>query len=163
MTCSGGTAALDMMLYYAAEQHGVKLAAHAADVFMHERIRDSQDHQRMPLRARVGVSHPKLLRAIELIESNTERPHSQSQLAELVGLSSRQVERLFRRYMGTTPRQYALDHRLRRARALLRTTSLGVLEVALAVGFSTASHFTKSYRDHYGVTPTQDRAPGQSR
>jgi transcriptional regulator GlxA family with amidase domain len=160
MTCSGGTAALDMMLHYAAEQHGQALAGQAAEVFMHERIRDNQDHQRMPLRARLGISHPKLLQAIELIESNTDRPHSQLELARSVGLSSRQVERLFRRYLSTTPRQYALDHRLRRARTLLRTTSLGVLEVALAVGFATASHFTKSYRDYFGVTPTQDRSLG---
>ena len=111
----------------------------------------------MPLRTRIGVSHPRLLQAVELIEANTERPYSQDELASRVGLSSRQVERLFRRYLNTTPRQYALDHRLRRARMLLRSTSLGVLDVAMAVGFATASHFTKSYRDHFGVTPTHDR------
>lgn len=163
MTCSGGTAALDMMLHHVSEQHGHAVAAQVADVFMHERIRDGQEHQRMPLRTRIGVSHPKLLQAVELIEANTDRPYSQDELARRVGLSSRQVERLFRRYLGTTPRQYALTHRLRRARMLLRNTSLGVLDVALAVGFATASHFTKSYRDHFGVTPTRDRGAGAAR
>lgn len=98
-----------------------------------------------------------LLQAVEIIEANTERPYPQDELARRVGLSSRQVERLFRRYLDTTPRQYALAHRLRRARSLLRSTSLGVLDVAMTVGFATASHFTKSYRDHFGVTPTRDR------
>jgi transcriptional regulator GlxA family with amidase domain len=128
---------------------------------MHERIRDSLDHQCMPLRMRIGVSHPKLLQAVEIIEANMDRPYSQDELARRVGLSSRQVERLFRRYLDTTPRQFALAHHLRRARMLLRSTSLGVLEVAMTVGFATASHFTKSYRDQFGVTPTRDRTAGR--
>lgn len=163
MTCSGGVAALDMMLQHVAEQHGHALAAQTADIFVHERIRDSLEHQRMPLRMRIGVSHPRLLQAVEIIEANTERPFTQDELARRVGLSSRQVERLFRRYLDTTPRQYALAHRLKRARMLLRTTSLCVLDVAMTVGFATASHFTKSYRDHFGVTPTRDRGvvPGR--
>jgi transcriptional regulator GlxA family with amidase domain len=112
----------------------------------------------MPLRIRVGASHPKLLKAIELLEAESEDAFNRDALADRVGLSGRQLERLFRKHIGTTPRMYHLRHRLQRARRLLRQTSLPVIEVALACGFTTASHFAKSYRDQFGVTPSSDRS-----
>ncbi len=157
ITCSGGIAVLDAMLSRVSEQHGRALAAQVADIMMQERIRDNQEQQRMPLPARLGVNHPKLVQAIELIECNPDRPYTQLELANRVGLSIRQIERLFRRYLDITPRQYSLQHRLKRARLLLRNTSLGVLEVAVAVGFSTASHFTRSYKQHFRLTPSEER------
>ena len=157
VTCSGGIAVIDAMLARVSEHHGRTLATQVADIMMQERIRDSQDLQRMPLPARLGVNHPKLVQAIEYIECSQDQPYTQIELAARVGLSSRQLERLFRRYLDITPSQYALRHRLKRARNLLRTTSLGVLQVAVAAGFSTASHFTKSYKHFFQLTPSQER------
>ncbi len=158
LTCSGGTAALDLMLEIIGARHGRELAAQVADACILDRIRSRGDPQRMPLRLRVGVSHPKLLRAIELIETSHEHRTSQRQLAGGVGLSERQLERLFRKYLDTTPSRYARDYRLARARDLLRQTGMSVIEVAIACGFTTASHFTKSYRERFGTTPGEDRA-----
>jgi len=157
LTCSGGTAALDLMLEIIGSRHGRALAGQVADACILDRIRSRGDPQRMPLRLRLGVSHPKLLRAIELIESSQEHRTNQRQLAGGVGLSERQLERLFRRYLDTTPSRYARDHRLARARDLLRQTGMSVIEVAIACGFTTASHFTKSYRERFGKTPGEDR------
>jgi transcriptional regulator GlxA family with amidase domain len=157
ITSSGGISVIDAILARVREQHGRALAAQVADILMQERIRDGQDLQRMPLPVRLGVNHPRLVQAIELIECNLERPYSQGELASRVGLSSRQIERLFRRYLDVTPSQYALQHRLKRARQLLRNTSMGVLEVAVVLGFTTASHFTKSYKQHFQLTPSEDR------
>lgn len=111
----------------------------------------------MPLRTRIGVSHPKLLHYVELLESDGEMQYSQRELAEQVGLSSRQLERLFRKYLGTTPSRYYMDHRLRRARSLLRSTSLSIIDVAIACGFTSHSHFSKSYRERFGTTPRAER------
>lgn len=157
LTCSGGTAALDLMLEIIGSRHGRALAGQVADACILDRIRTRGDPQRMPLRLRLGVSHPKLLRAIELIEISQEHRTNQRQLAGGVGLSERQLERLFRRYLDTTPSRYARDHRLARARDLLRQTRMSVIEVAIACGFTTASHFTKSYRERFGKTPGEDR------
>jgi transcriptional regulator GlxA family with amidase domain len=157
VTCSGGTAALDLMLEMMGSRHGTELASQVADACVLDRIRTRGDSQRMPLRLRLGVSHPKLLRAIELIERSQEQRTSQRQLAGGVGLSERQLERLFRRYLDTTPSRYARDHRLARARDLLRQTGMSVIEVAVACGFATASHFTKSYRERFGKSPGEDR------
>jgi transcriptional regulator GlxA family with amidase domain len=156
-TCSGGTAALDLMLSIIALDHGRELATACAEAFIHERIRDRHDPQRMALRARLGVSHPKLIKVIELMEGSLEEPLARSLLARKTGLSTRQLERLFRKYLVRTPTRYYLELRLQRARTLLLQTSLSVLDVALACGFVSASHFSKCYREYYAKTPRQER------
>ena len=158
VTCSGGTASLDMMLYLISQIHGQTLAAQVSDQFIHDRIRDPSDRQRMELRSRLGVSHPKLLTVVGLMEANLEEPMSQTELAKEAALSTRQLERLFRKYLSTTPTRYYLNLRLARARHLLRQTSLSILSVALACGFVSASHFSKCYRETYGRTPRAERA-----
>ena len=158
-TCAGGTAAIDLMLTLIGRQHGPQLAAEVADQFMHERIRDSHDHQRKSLPARLGVRHPKLLAIIDLMEANLEEPLSRTDLAAHAGLSARQLERLFRKYLNRSPARYYLELRLNRARLLLLQTELSIIDVALACGFVSASHFSKCYRDFFGHTPRRERNP----
>ncbi len=156
-TCAGGTAAVDLMLNVIGRQHGHELAAAVADQLMHERIRDQHDHQRTSLLARLGVRHPKLLSVIDLMERNLEEPLRRSELAREVGLSTRQLERLFRKYLRRSPARYYLELRLHRARLLLLQTNMSVIDVALACGFVSASHFSKCYRDFFGRTPRKER------
>ncbi len=156
-TCSGGTAALDLMLSLIALEHGRDLATQVAEQFIHERIREAHDQQRMSLRGRLGISHPKLLQVIEMMEQNLEEPLPRSALARANGLSTRQLERLFRKYLNRTPTRYYLELRLHRARALLNQTSLSILDVALACGFVSASHFSKCYREFFAKTPREER------
>jgi transcriptional regulator GlxA family with amidase domain len=156
-TCSGGTASLDMMLSLIALEHGRDLATQVAEQFIHERIRDTRDRQRMALRSRLGISHPKLLKAIGMMEDNLEEPLSRGELGRLAGLSTRQLERLFRKYLARTPTRYYLELRLHRARLLLTQTSMSVLDVALACGFVSASHFSKCYREFFHRTPREER------
>ncbi|MCG8354821.1 MAG: GlxA family transcriptional regulator [Kiloniellales bacterium] len=156
-TCSGGTAALDLMLSIVALEQGRDLAIQVAEQFFHERIRDGHDHQRMALRSRLGISHPKLLKVIGMMEENLEEPLPRSQLARRAQLSTRQLERLFRKYLGRTPTRYYLELRLYRARALLTQTAMSVLDVALACGFVSASHFSKCYREFFHKTPREER------
>jgi len=156
-TCSGGTAALDLMLNLIASQHGHELAASVSDQFIHERIRHAHDHQRMSLPARLGIRHPKLIAVIRLMEENIEEPLSRAQLARDAELSTRQLERLFRKYLQRTPTRHYLEIRLSRARLLLQQTDLSVLDVALACGFVSASHFSKCYREFFGKKPREER------
>jgi transcriptional regulator GlxA family with amidase domain len=156
-TCSGGTAAIDLMLNVIARQHGHELAVGVADQFLHERIRDHSDHQRMSLPARLGVRHPKLLKVIELMEENLEEPLSRNGLAATAGLSTRQLERLFRKYLNRSPARHYLELRLNKARLLLLQTNMSIIDVALACGFVSASHFSKCYRDFFGRTPRKER------
>lgn len=156
-TCAGGTAALDLSLRLIALHYDLATATAVADQLMHHRIRDGHEGQRMELRSRLGVSHPKLIAVIDQMEQSLEEPVNCSDLAIGVGLSTRQLERLFRKYLGTAPTKYYLSLRLNRARYLLRQTSLPILSVALACGFVSASHFSKCYREHFSRTPSQER------
>ncbi len=160
MTCAGGTAALDMMLHLIAEHHDHRLATAVAEAFIQDIIRHPDEPQRMNLRSRTGVSHPKLLGCITLMEANLEQPLLHNDLASAVGLSKRQMERLFSRYLDSTPSRYYMDLRLKMARRLLEQTSLPILEVALACGFSSPGHFSHRYRALFGVSPRQERSTG---
>jgi AraC family transcriptional regulator, glycine betaine-responsive activator len=157
LTCSGGTAALDLMLHLIATTHGQELATKVSEQCLMDRIRQPHDLQRMPYRVRLGIHHPKLIGAIEMMEANVEEPLGQEMLARYVGLSRRQLERLFRKHLGRTPAQYYLELRLQRARHLLYQTTMPIMNVAFATGFVSASHFSTCYRQLYGRTPRAER------
>jgi len=157
LTCSGGAASMDMMLYVIEQQHGHELAASVADSMIHPHIRRAGEPQRMDIQARTGVTHPDLLECIELIEANIEQPLTPAELAELVGISKRQLERLFRRYLNTTPARYYLTLRLETARRMLEKSSLKIIDVAIACGFKSAGHFSSRYFSSFGVTPRESR------
>jgi transcriptional regulator GlxA family with amidase domain len=160
-TSAGGTTALDMMLTLIASQHGQDLAAQVAEAVLHAPIRHHSENQRLSLPARIGARHPKLVAIIEKMEESLEEPLSPSVLAKQAGLSTRQLERLFRRYLDRSPKRYYLELRLKKARSLLLQTDLSVINVALACGFSSPSHFSKCYRGFYGRTPYRERGvPG---
>ncbi len=156
-TCSGGVAPLDMMLHIISKGHGRDLAGRISEQLMCERIRDHNDLQRVPLKLRIGTGQPKLTEAVALMEANMEEPISLDELAQHVGLSRRQLERLFKKYLNCVPTRYYLELRLERARLLLLQTSLPIVEIALASGFVSASHFSKCYREVYGRPPRDER------
>ncbi len=156
-TCAGGTAPIDMMLHEIRERHGVELATSISEQFMCERIRDKHDRQRVPLTQRIGTSQPKLAEAVSLMEANIEEPMTLDELSHHVGLSRRQLERLFQRYLHCVPTRYYLELRLERARQLLLQTSKPIVDIALACGFVSAPHFSKCYRDTFSVPPRDER------
>ena len=96
-------------------------------------------------------------RALSLMEKNIEEPISPSILAREVGMSTRQLERLFRRYLNRSPKRYYMELRLQKARNLLMQTEMSVINVALACGFASPSHFSKCYRTQYNTTPYRER------
>ena len=145
------------MLHLIAEKQGTEIASKISEQCLQDRVRQSHDHQRIPYRVRLGVHNPKLISAIEMMESNIEEPLNQEMLARYIGLSRRQLERLFRKHLGRTPAQYYLELRLERARHLLYQTSMPIMNVAFACGFVSASHFSTCYRQKYGRTPRAER------
>ena len=157
-TCAGGTAALDMMLSLIADDFDDDLVNRVCEQMLTDRVRAATDRQRLPLRARLGVQNARVLAIIELMEANLSEPLSLLDIADHVGLSRRQIERLFRQEMGRSPARYYLEIRLDRARHLLVQSTMPVVEVAIACGFVSASHFSKCYRELYAKSPQQERA-----
>ena len=160
-TCSGGVAPLDMMLNLIQAEHGSPLAVAISEEFICERIRGRNDRQRVPLKHHLGTSQPKLVEAISLMEANIEEPMSLDELSRHVGLSRRQLERLFQKHVRCVPTRYYLELRLARARQLLLQTTRPIVDIAFACGFVSAPHFSKCYRDRYGVPPREERRLGR--
>ena len=156
-TCSGGTSPVDMMLHFIKAQCGSEVSAGVAEQFIYERIRRSSDRQRVPLRHVVGNQSEKLVVAVELMEANIKEPISQADIAEYTGVSRRQLQRLFQRYLLCTPSRYYQQIRLARARELLHQTSMNLVEISTLTGFLSSSHFSKSYKEHYGHSPSTER------
>ncbi|MGM0858275.1 MAG: GlxA family transcriptional regulator [Pseudomonadota bacterium] len=159
-TASGGTAPLDMMLNLIGHDHGRELAAGISEMFIYERVRNEQDQQRVPLKHVLGTTQPKLLEIVALMESNLEEPIELDELASYVNVSRRQLERLFQRYLLCSPSRYYLKLRLTRARQLLKQTPLSIIEIASVCGFVSTPHFSKCYREYFGVPPRNERLGG---
>ncbi|WP_188789192.1 GlxA family transcriptional regulator [Salipiger pallidus] len=157
LSTAGGTSSIDLMLKLIADDHGEELANAVADQLIYSTIRTDRDTQRLSTPTRIGVRHPKLSQVIKMMEGNIEDPISPAILAREVGMSTRQLERLFRRYLTRSPKRYYMELRLQKARNLLMQTDMSVINVALACGFTSPSHFSKCYRAHYKTTPYRER------
>lgn len=156
-TCAGGTAALDMMLHLIRLRHGQQLAAAVSDQFIHAKIREPQERQRMEPEAREGISRPAFARAIDLMETHLEEVLGIEELCATAGISRRQMERAFQQHFRLSPQRYYLDLRLQRARSLLHYTDLPITEISVACGFAAASHFSRAYSAWAGRPPTAER------
>lgn len=156
-TCAGGFAAADMMLAMIAKDNPPELISSIADQIIFTPSSGARDEQRLSIPARIGVRNPKLVTIIQLMEDNLEDPISPSILATHAKISTRQLERLFRRYLNRSPKRYYMELRLQKARSLLLQTDMSVINVALACGFTSPSHFSKCYRTFFERTPYRER------
>lgn len=157
LTCTGGTAPLDLMLNLVGARLGQPLAAQVSEQFILERIRGATDPQPIPVDARVGFSRAELIEVVRLMEANIEEPLSLEELARLVRLSQRHLQRMFKIYLNVSPTHYYLTLRLKRARDLLRTTDASIARVTAVCGFHSPCHFSKAYRAQFGHAPSHER------
>ncbi|WP_233849408.1 GlxA family transcriptional regulator [Paraburkholderia sp. HD33-4] len=157
MTCTGGTAPLDLMLNLVGMRFGHAHAAQVSEQFIVDRIRGSRDFQHIPVDARVGFSRAELVEVVRLMEANIEEPLSLEEFARLVRLSQRQLQRMFKKFLSVSPTNYYLTLRLRRARELLRNTDASISHVTSICGFHSPCHFSKAYRAQYGYPPSVER------
>ena len=157
MTASGGTATADLMLHLIERDHGPDIATSVADQMVYNAVREPTAEQKVSLQSRSGMRNPHLVKAIARMQETIEAPLSAAEIASEIGISTRQLERLFGRYLNASPKKYFMELRLERARHLLVQTEASVIDVALACGFESAGHFSRVYRAAFGVTPTNQR------
>jgi len=158
MTCAGGTAPLDLMHALIRRQHTAALAQHVSEWLMHTEIRPAEELQRHSVVERYGVHHAGLVSVIDVIETHLSDPIPLDSLAQVAGVSTRQLTRLFHEQLGASPMDFARHLRLARARDLLRKSALRVADVGRATGFANAAHFATQYKSRYGITPKGERA-----
>ena len=157
LSCCGGGASIDFALTLVDLLFGATVQAQVKEVLCVDRVRGQEERQRVALQARFGVLQPKLTEAVTLMEANIEEPLSTDEIAQLAGISRRQLERLFKQYLGSLPSRYYLELRLKRARQLLRDTNHSIVQVGLMCGFSSGSHFSTAFGALFGNTPREER------
>jgi len=157
LSCCGGAASIDFALTLVEALFGPALQAQIKESLCVDRVRSADERQRVALQARFGALQPKLSEAVTLMETNIEEPLSTDDIAGLVGLSRRQLERLFKQYLGSLPSRYYLELRLQRARQLLLDTNHSIVQVGLMCGFSSGSHFSTAFGALFGNTPREER------
>jgi AraC family transcriptional regulator, L-arginine-responsive activator len=157
-TCAGMTATLDCVIHFLEQHESSELIAELTDRLCMDRIRSGEEKQRLPSRFLGRDIQPRLTMALELMENNLEEPLSTDDIAQLVHISRRQLERLFKQYLGIMPAKYYVQLRLERAKQLLCTTNISIVQVGLSCGFSSGPHFSASYKSFYDITPREERA-----
>jgi AraC family transcriptional regulator len=103
------------------------------------------------------IAGSKMRRLVEFIEENLDSDLSLHAMAAEVEMSPLYLARAFRAAVGQSPHQYVLTRRIERARELLRNTSMPVVDVAMAVGFSSQSHLSHWFLRQVGVSPAAYR------
>lgn len=162
MTCSGGAASTDLALQIVTALCGAALANASARYVFHESLRAAGEPQNPGAHEPLGGSAPVALRrAIAVMEENLEEPAPIPEICRRVEISQRQLERLFKTHVLTSPQAYYRDIRLDRARGFVTQTALSMREVAIACGFSSQVHFSRAYRRRFGITPSADRIEGR--
>jgi transcriptional regulator GlxA family with amidase domain len=152
-TTAGGAASMDMMLDRITADYGVALATWVADQMVYTNPRLHSHAQRVAPNTKTEVRNSKLAMAMQIMQNNTEDPLTPDEVAGIVSISTRQLERLFAKYAAASPKRYYLMLRLEKARDLLRQTEMSVTDICVACGFKSLSHFSKSYRTAYGISP----------
>ncbi|WP_238858261.1 GlxA family transcriptional regulator [Faunimonas pinastri] len=156
-TCTGGIAPLDMMAVFVEARLGRDAVVRMSDQFIVDRVRHAGEPQHPPARSRFAVTHPELERAAGLMRRTIDAPLSVTVVAQRIGLSPRQLERLFKLHLATSPGEFYVTLRLDRARELLRLSELSVTDIGLACGFQSAAHFSAAYRRRFGHSPRAER------
>ncbi|CAD5375144.1 HTH-type transcriptional regulator ArgR [Rubrivivax sp. A210] len=161
LSCGGHQASRDLLIAWLAQRHGPRFGQEVAARLGLARVRAADERQRVPLAARLAAQaggSARLAEAVALMEANLSEPLATEEIAGLVGVSRRQLERLFKQHMGELPSRWYLSLRLQRAQRLLRQTPQSVMQVGLACGFASGSHFSNAYRAFFGHTPRDERS-----
>jgi transcriptional regulator GlxA family with amidase domain len=109
------------------------------------------------------VAEPRVRRALLLMEQNLARPIAVAAVAAELGLSARQLERLCRQHVGIGPASLYRQLRMRYANWLIENTDRSVTDIANEAGFADCAHFSRQFKDTYGLSPSTRRLQPQRR
>jgi transcriptional regulator GlxA family with amidase domain len=160
LTASGAAAAFDLSLHLIEETLGADVATEVACWFQHPLVRGQGVTQRKPTFAAESTHDmlpPIVRQSVEIFADHIEDPINIADVAREVGVSARQLERMFRKTTGDTPLGYYKSLRMHKARQLLLYSKDSMIQIATAVGYTSSSAMSKSYVDVFGIHPKEDR------
>lgn len=152
-TCAGEMSTFDLCLRMLELDFGRHVAEQVTGEMLLGPWRGAADRQKPPIHLKLERAGSPLLAVIDLMENNLAEPVDIKSLLATAQISRRQIERLFERDMGMSPKKFYLKLRLDRARELLRYSSMPIVDVAIATGFISPSHFSKTFRVCFGHSP----------
>lgn len=156
MTCAGGTSVVHLAAHLIEKHCGRSLAAKSLRILIEDQPLSSDSLQPESVVTR-QAKDSAVRKAMLLIEQNLAQPDSLEDIARLVGLSMRQLERRFLADVGITPRDYRLNLRLARARWMIEHTDVSVTHVGFECGFGNCSHFSRAFTRHFRIAPSAMR------
>ncbi|MBD9571861.1 GlxA family transcriptional regulator [Ensifer sp. ENS08] len=156
-SCAGGSSAADMAAHIVRLHISKEAERNALEVLQIDKARSHLHVQpRKPLA--IESNDPRLNAALIIMEQHTDNTLSIPELAASVGLSRRQLERLFMDKAKMSPALVYRKFRLERAKHLLTQTKAPLIDIALEVGFENAGHFSRIFAKTYGQSPSKFRA-----
>jgi transcriptional regulator GlxA family with amidase domain len=156
LSCTGFNSSIDLLILWLGQRMGERMQAALLAHFALDKLRDP--NQQPTARAAPPSASSKFAEAVALMQANLGEPLSSEDIADLVGVSRRQLERLFKQHLDTLPSRWYLEQRLILARRLLQESSQSILQVGLSCGFTSAAHFSNAYRNHFARTPRDERS-----
>lgn len=160
LTVSGSAAAFDLMLHLIEERLGEEVTTEVACWFQHPLVRGAGVRQKIPTVGKQSTSDmlpPAVAQAVEIFADRIQDPVGLDDVAQIVGVSTRQLERVFKQATGQSPSHYYRALRMKAARQLVLYSRDTMSEIANAVGYVSAAPMTRHYRDAFGITPREDR------
>ena len=157
ITCAGGISAIDLAGWILSDE----FSRNAVQVALNLLSVDGSPSQKLAAERGENsrlIDNNKVRDAVQIMDTKINAPANISELAKIVGLSTRHLERLFKAEMGMSPQQYGLEVRLRYALWALLNTRRPLAEIAAECGFNDQSHFGRAFRARYGATPSRLRA-----
>ncbi|MDD9740081.1 GlxA family transcriptional regulator [Marinovum sp. SP66] len=160
LTVSGAAAVFDLMLGLIDARLGEEVTTEVACWFQHPLMRGQGVRQKVPTLRRESTSDmlpPSVAEAIRIFGDHIEDPVNVDDVAQLVGLSPRQLERNFKTATGQSPSRYYRNLRMNAARQLVLYSNDSMARIAAAVGYGATAPLVRQYRRAFGATPQQDR------
>lgn len=156
ITCSGGRASIDVAAAILLRHVEATTVRKALRILLVDDAQKGNAPQPHPPGLE-PATHPKVRRAILLMEQHIGQPLSLPELAHRLEVSVRQLERLFTSETGRSPGAYARQIRIRMASWLLTSSDRTVADIASSCGFSDASHLGREFRKEFGESPNEYR------
>lgn len=157
-TCAGQLSVLDYSLSMLEKFSGHVLAKAVNNELIYIETRNGASAQRRFINENQWKGNPVLARASEIMIDAMEEPLPMRSVARACGISLRELQYLFKRYLGRSPKDFYMELRLNRAKELLLYSGLSIRETGVACGFVSESTFFRAFRARFGTTPMKLRA-----
>ena len=155
VTCAGLVSTYDIMLQIVAGYLSKAKLLTISSILLLDKVRSFETRQPGAMDALSAGKDSHIDQAIKMMQSNIEEPLKTTELAKVLGQTTRSLERQFLRHLGRSPGRFYRELRLIRAQNFLVNTDMSILEIAAACGFG--SNFGKIYKAYYGKTPRETR------